>query len=548
MSQSRVPTAFAELVDTFIDERCGLDPVTASFLGRREWDAELADLSAAGWRHHDERNRHWLGVFAEVDPGGLTAEEGIDRDLLLARLGLETATSDFENWRRAPEIYTRDGVFELFVHGAREEPEAVDSAITRLARLPETVAHAKANLSGDHAHPALLARDLGTVRGSAEFLRRGLGAFVSDAALRRRLEEAAAPAAAAYDDLAAHVAGLAGNAHGGFAWGQRRYDTLLRVGEQLSLTTHTLRELGEREYTAVATAMAEVARRISGAPDWRPVLRTLQGRHARDMPALLAEYRAATARAQAYVADRELMTMPAGERCAVEPAPAFLRAAVAVASYFPSAPFVPGSRGTFNVPYTPDEAAAQEVADRLETNAHYEIPSTTAHEAYPGHHAHFVRMASANPLRQFLVSDYFAEGWGLYVEKMMGEQGFYANDEELLGQLAARLMRAGRVVVDTSLHLGEMSIDEAATFMRERVGLPPAVARSEAERYAFLPGQASSYLTGAIAIEQYRDRWLAEGRGTLGEFHDAITASGSLPLGLAARAIGLEPAPIPPSQ
>lgn len=192
------------------------------------------------------------------------------------------------------------------------------------------------------------------------------------------------------------------------------------------------------------------------------------------------------------------------------------------------------------MPFTPDGAAPQDIEDRLQSNAHYEIPSTTAHEAYPGHHAHFVRIANASALRHFLQSDYFAEGWALYVEKMMGEQGFYRSDEELLGQLGARIMRAGRVVVDTSLHLGEMSIDEAAAFMREKVGLPTAVARSEAERYASWPGQASSYMTGAIAIEGFRERWLTEQRGTLCEFHDAITSSGALPLGLAARAIGLD--------
>lgn len=297
--------------------------------------------------------------------------------------------------------------------------------------------------------------------------------------------------------------------------------------------------MGRREYAVLDVEMAAVAQRISGAREWKPLLASLQTQHAADMPALLQEYRDATARARQFIADRGLMTMPLGEHCAVEPAPAFLRAAIAVASYFPAAPFIPGTRGTFNVPFTRDHATRREIEDRLESNAHHQIPSVTAHEAYPGHHAHFVRITNATPLRQFLQSDCLVEGWGLYVEKLMGEQGFYRNDQELLGQLAGRILRAGRVVVDTSLHMGEMSIDQAADFMRERVGLPADVARSEAERYAAWPGQASSYMIGAIAIEGLRDRWLSEGHGSLCEFHDAITSSGALPLGLAARAIGL---------
>ncbi len=64
------------------------------------------------------------------------------------------------------------------------------------------------------------------------------------------------------------------------------------------------------------------------------------------------------------------------------------------------------------------------------------------------------------------------EGWGLYVENMVGEHGFYLTPEAKLAQLNMRLFRAGRIVVDTSLHLGEMSIDEATTFMAERCGFP----------------------------------------------------------------------------
>ena len=539
MSASSAPLAFAVLVDQFVREQCQLDPITSSFLGLRDWDRVVPDTSAAGWRHRDDRRRFWIRAFEAVDATPSTADR-IDRELVLARLGAEMANANFESWRRAPEPYCRDGVFEIFVHRGRPEPEAVAAAIARLAHVPQTVADAKANLTADLAHPVILTRGLGTVKGAAEFLRTEVGSFVSDPALRAQLETAVAPAAAAYDDLAAHIRTLTVIAHGSYAFGEQRYDTLLRVGEQLGFTVQSLREMGRIEYAGLDAEMGDVARRISGTSDWKTALASLQRRHAADMPALLNDYRDATTRARRFIAERGLMTMPPDEGCAVQPAPAFLRAAVAVASYFPPAPFIPGSRGTFNVPFTPDDATTQDMEDRLESNAHYGIAATTAHETYPGHHAHFARIANASVLRQLLQSEYFTEGWALYAEKMMSEQGFYRSDEELLGQLAARIMRAARVVVDTSLHMGEMSIEQAADFMRVQVGLPNAVARSEAERYASWPGQASSYMTGAIAIEGYRDRWLAERRGSLCDFHDAITSSGALPLGLAARAIGLD--------
>jgi uncharacterized protein (DUF885 family) len=210
-----------------------------------------------------------------------------------------------------------------------------------------------------------------------------------------------------------------------------------------------------------------------------------------------------------------------------------------VASYFPPASFGPASRGTFNVPFTPDGASAEEQEARLRSNSFFEIPGVTAHEAYPGHHLHFAASKDTNALRQVLHSTYMIEGWGLYVENMMGEQGYYTSPAVHLGQLSMRLFRAGRIVVDTSLHMGEMSPDEATEFMAQRCGFPVPTAHREVLRYCSYPTQASAYLTGALEIERMAAEWVGSGKGTLAAFHDALTRSGKLPLGVAARAIGL---------
>jgi uncharacterized protein (DUF885 family) len=101
------------------------------------------------------------------------------------------------------------------------------------------------------------------------------------------------------------------------------------------------------------------------------------------------------------------------------------------------------------------------------------------------------------------------------------------------------MFRAGRMVVDTGLHLGELSMDEATAFMAERCGLPGPTARGEVLRYCARATQASAYLTGALEIERLARAWTAGGQGTLPQFHQALVTSGKLPLGVAARAIGL---------
>jgi uncharacterized protein (DUF885 family) len=529
---------FESLAAEFFDETAAANPADASLHGLTEWDHELEDLSEPAIVARHRRDQHWLQAFAALDPSTLTAEQAIDRDLVVARLGARINNFDFDSWRRSPEQYLGSGVFQLFVHGTRPQAEAVAAAVDRLARVPGNLEAAKQNLRADLASADLLKRELVSIRGQAAFLRNELGAFVNDEGLRGKLLEAALPVADAYDDLAEFVEQLVPKAVGSFAFGERRYNTVLQQAEQLHYDVRELRQVGERELAAVEAQLAEVATRMSGSPDWMKAVDELQGKHARDLPGLLEEYRALTARTRQFIIDRDLMTLPPGEECVVAPAPSFFRA-IAVPSYFPAAAFGPPSPGTFNVPFTPDGAGAADIEERLRSNASYENASVTAHEAYPGHHAHFVRMAAAGRIRQFLTSSYFVEGWALYTEKMMYEQGFYLNDGEVLGHLVARLMRAARVVVDTSMHIGEMSLDEVHGFMRDRVGLPDTVARAEALRYAAWPTQASGYLTGALAIEAMAKQWTESGKGTLKQFHDAITASGALPLGLAAQAIGL---------
>ena len=198
----------------------------------------------------------------------------------------------------------------------------------------------------------------------------------------------------------------------------------------------------------------------------------------------------------------------------------------------------PSLAGRFNVPYPPEGTSDTELAERLADNSFPSMPTTSVHEAYPGHHWHFAWMqATAGPLRRLQTTPYFVEGWGLYTEVMMREQGFYTEPGQELCHLDARIFRAARIVADTSLHAGDMTFDEAVDYMHANTGLTQATARAEVMRYCAWPTQAASYLTGSLEIERMRDRWLAESRGGLREFHDRLAGSCALPIALAERAL-----------
>jgi uncharacterized protein (DUF885 family) len=211
---------------------------------------------------------------------------------------------------------------------------------------------------------------------------------------------------------------------------------------------------------------------------------------------------------------------------------------MAVASYAVPPPFRPGRVGHFFVPYPPDGTPDAEVQLRLATNSFATIPTVAVHEAYPGHHWHLTWMkANPRPLRKVVTTPYFVEGWGLYAERVMREQGFFTDLRAELAHLDARIFRAARIVVDTGLHLGELSFEEAVEFMRTKASLTEPTARAEVGRYCSWPTQASAYLTGCLEIERIREGYFAARRGTLREFHDTIAGSGGLPIALAERAV-----------
>jgi uncharacterized protein (DUF885 family) len=531
---------FDRAVAQFLREYLEAEPVGASFYGLTEWDRLLPDMTADGFAEREAAAARWLDRFAAWPAASLTPGQRIDLALLLAHLGQQVATADFAAWQRYPTMYLENGVFELFVHGTRDEPAAVEAAVQRLTQVPGALRAGRENLD-----PALVDAELvrqwaiPNAAAQASFMREGLAGFVADPGRRTELAVAGAVAAKAYDEYVEYLGDLAGRATGSFVFGEERYDSVLRIGEGLDFGARTLRDMGREQVDSLTARMAALAEEIDGTPDWPAVISRLRDDHPASMDELLESYRNETDRARAFVRANGLMSIPDGEECAVEPAPLFLRAAAPVASYFPPASFGPPSRGTFNVPFTPDGASAEEQEARLRSNSFFEIPGVTAHEAYPGHHLHFAASQGTNALRQVLQSTYMVEGWGLYVENMMGEQGYYDSPAVRLGQLSMRLFRAGRIVVDTSLHMGEMSIEEATAFMAERCGFPVPTAHREVLRYCSYPTQASAYLTGALEIERMSRRWTESGKGTLAAFHDALTRSGKLPLGVAARAIGL---------
>jgi uncharacterized protein (DUF885 family) len=174
---------------------------------------------------------------------------------------------------------------------------------------------------------------------------------------------------------------------------------------------------------------------------------------------------------------------------------------------------------------------------RPERMTKFALRTLVYHETVPGHHFQIAieqENAEQPKFRQARVLggiSALSEGWALYAEKLVAENGWYEGDPEgLLGMLDAQLFRARRLVVDTGLH--------AKKWTRQQ-GIDYGVEASEVERYVVNPGQACAYMIGQLKILELRDR----ARAALGdkfspqEFHNIVLRTGTVPLELLGREV-----------
>jgi len=165
-----------------------------------------------------------------------------------------------------------------------------------------------------------------------------------------------------------------------------------------------------------------------------------------------------------------------------------------------------------------------------------ELEVIAYHEGLPGHHMQISiaqELVGVPTFRTQAGFNAYAEGWGLYSEKLAKEMsGTYADPYSDFGRLGSEIWRAIRLVLDTGLHSKGWTEDQAVAYFKENSAITEPQARSEVRRYMVWPGQATGYKIGMIKIQELR----AKAEGALGKkfdiraFHDVVLGGGSMPL------------------
>lgn len=161
--------------------------------------------------------------------------------------------------------------------------------------------------------------------------------------------------------------------------------------------------------------------------------------------------------------------------------------------------------------------------------------STAFHESWPGHHMQTsiaLLNESLHPILRYMWVSGSGEGWALYTEKLADEMGLYSSAVTRMGMLSDEAHRAARLVVDTGMHVMGWTRQQAIDYILENTALGVDNATYEVDRYAAVPGQATSYLIGSLEIQRLRalaERELGD-RFDIRVFHDRILENGAVTL------------------
>lgn len=557
-------TTATVLADEMLDAINEWQPLVATLIGFRDRDDRLGDYSEAGDAATAARFADIVARTRALDPAEMSATDRLTRAVIeehgravLDQLAARTVEYTITPLYVAPAAQL---LFGLPMIGIRQ-PAHADGYLARLRAIPgvlgtlaerhrggvaagrlpvrrlvdAAVAHLDRYLANRDSNPL---RRPGSPAGSGDPGPAGgpadAAAFVAE---RDRLVDGEVRAAfAAYRAvLAEEVAPRARpEDRSGLCWlpdGERTYDQLIRAHTTVARPAEELHRTGLELIERLAEEYRSIGARVFGRielPDLFERLRTDPDLRWRDGSEILTTARAAVARAEA-VAPQWFGRLPR-QRCMVEEVPADEAPDAPGGNYLSAA--MDGSRPAI---YFANTHRARE-RDR------YSAEAVAFHEVIPGHHVQVAlaqELTDLPALHRVVQFNAFAEGWGLYAERLADEMGLYSGDLARLGMLTADSWRAARLVVDTGIHALGWDRRRVIDFLRTNTPASGVEIEQETDRYIAAPGQALAYMVGRLEIERIRDR----ARHALGErfdlrdFHDAVLASGELPLGVLAQVI-----------
>lgn len=543
---------FGSRVDAFLDEFFRLDPVSATAAGMHAHDGRWPDLGESGRHERLALCDRWQAAFGAFVDAELSADERIDRDLLLLELdALRFAETELreETWDPLAWVYLLGGgIFPLLVREFAPLAERLGSIASRLEGIPAVLSAARVQLGSHPTRPVsrfhaetALKQLVGIVELAGDAVREAERAAPEDpavAALVDRVRSAAAIATTALERFEEYLRDeLLPLAEGEGRLGADLFRAKMRrTLKSDAPTPEQILARAEREYPAVRAEMVRIAREIwpawipdrplpgptsAGSPeaaDSQTVREVLDAIAREHQPAdrLLDFCRAELDRIEAFCRERDLVGLP-DDPLEIRWTPVFLRAFGGAMLSSPG-PLDRGQKAFFAITPIPEDWTPEQAESYLREDNDRMLRLLTIHEAVPGH---YLQGAYANRcpsiVRAVFWSGVFAEGWAVYVTQLMIDLGYGADDPALLLVHWKFYLRSiTNAIIDVKIHTAGMTEQEAISLMVEGGFQEEAEARAKYNRARLSSTQLSTYFIGSTEIwelELERRRRLAASSG-----------------------------------
>lgn len=553
------PTAadieFQTVSRRYFDEVLALQPVDATALGDHRYDDKLDDVSAAGRERRLTLERELLAAVHALDAAQLSRAHQVDARLLASRLEYDAwKLTDLEDWRWDPIVYTDiagDSIYSLMSREFAPLPDRLRNVGARLAELPRFLAQVREALEPERVpkvHAETAAKQNGGVISLIdELVVPQLGALPADEQSQLKAAIDKARSAVAQHQIWLEKK-LVPGAKGDFRLGATLYDRKLAFALDSPLSRREIRARAESQLTTTRAQMYDIARTVlagrEGAPPTpdAPDGDTQQRAIAAALELAYAERpsrgqvfditRKTYDSALAFVRAKDFVTVYE-DPLDIIPMPEFQRG-VALAYCDSPGPLDKGQKTFFAISPIPEDWNEPQVDSYLREYNTRSINNLTIHEAMPGHYLQLMHSNRYDsPLRAALQSGTFIEGWAVYGERLMVEQGYLDADPLMhLVQLKWYLRTIANAILDQGVQVDGMSREAAMRLMTRDTFQEEREAAGKWTRAQLTSAQLPTYFVGVqehLSLrEEAKQRWGT--RFSLKQYHDKVLSYGSPPV------------------
>jgi hypothetical protein len=535
-----------------LDESFQMRPLEATMLGDHRFDHLLDDISAEarkGWLAHYRSQLQRL--TNEIPYDSLSRNGQIDfeilKDDLERNIWLSENTRPFEEDPRTYGSYISDSVYSLLVQSTLPKETNLRNAIARIREIPRIVKVARETLR--ESPPSILDTAILQNRGAIGFYEKGIFELAGASDQADALRSAVKVAIAALNE---HQVFLEDSkrlrANGEWRLGRELFGEKLRLVLNAGVSADEVLADAEAEFSRVQTEMYIVSRQLWSRyfPDQvlppdepsgrRETVRLVTAAVSKEHGApetLVSDAQATVGSITDFIRSRDILRLPDPDRCQVIEMPEFRRGN-SLAYLDPALPLDPGGISSYAVSPPPADWGQERVQSFLEEYNRHMLQVLSIHEAYPGH---YVQLEYSNRcpslIRRVLQSGVFIEGWAVYTEQMMLDQGYGDGSLQLrLNQLKFYLRAVVNAILDHRMHCTLMTDEEAMQLLTEQAYQSEGEARLKVIRAKQSSTQLSTYFVGRMAHYRLRQEiQRVEGESfELGRFHEAVLDHGSVPM------------------